>query len=67
MLGDIPNGDHLAVPNVRDYQNYGSLAYNQLSTSPKTPLPQPQSPSISYTLGELTDILTALWQSYQKS
>lgn len=53
MMGDIPNGDHLAIPNARDYQNYSPLAYNQMSTSPKPAVPQPQSPSITYTLGTM--------------
>lgn len=53
LSSELVNGDHLAIPGMRDYP-YGSLgAYNQLSPSPKSVTPQsPSSASMPYTVGE---------------
>ena len=54
MSGDLVNGDHLSIPGMRDY-SYGSFgAYNQMSLSPKSVIPQSPSPAgMSYTVGKL--------------
>ena len=54
MSGDLVNGDHLSIPGMRDY-SYGSFgAYNQMSPSPKSVIPQSPSPAgMSYTVGKL--------------
>lgn len=54
MSGDLVNGDHLSIPGIRDY-SYGSFgAYNQMSPSPKSVIPQSPSPAgMSYTVGEV--------------
>lgn len=54
LSSELVNGDHLAIPGMRDYP-YGSLgAYNQLSPSPKSVTPQsPSSASMPYTVGEV--------------
>ena len=62
MSGDLVNGDHLSIPGIRDY-SYGSFgAYNQLSPSPKSVIPQSPSPAgMSYTVGKLQFSLHVLY------